>query len=184
MHSAFMERKYYSSYYDNQNGLSILVNKNLKSSHKIVINFQNSKFKSLYDINDLLVLNRGINQNNETIIDAILDYNIDLVITFSDDDNKVNLKSFKSISNYSETIMDQETPTVTKKNCKFKIQNSTEENKFTQMDIASFDIDNPNTFASILKLSIGDNNIANERILIIFSRYIKYCIKGITSIFH
>ena len=66
--------------------------------------------------------------------------------------------------------MDQEM-TITKKKIKFKLQNDDEEHEFTQMDINSFDIQNPNTFASVINSSVVDNSIPNERILIIDSRY-------------
>ena len=115
-----------------------------------------------------MTINRDKNQDSKTLVDTIVDNNIDLVILLPDS-NKFNLKSFKMISNYSETLMDQET-VITKKKCKFRVQDSNEDYQFTQMEINSVDLENANTFASVLKSSVGDNTVANERILIVLSR--------------
>lgn len=146
IHSSFMEHRYYTNFKESQNGLAIM---------------------SLYDINDLLTINRDKNQDNKTLVQTIIDNNIDLVISLPES-NKLNLKSFKMISNYSETLISEET-LLTKKKSKFRIHGSNEDYEFTNMEINSFDLENANTFASVLKSSVGDNTVANERILIVLS---------------
>jgi hypothetical protein len=123
---------------------------------------------SLYDIKDFLTINRDKSQDNNTLVQIIVDNNIDLVISLPES-NKLNLKSFKMISNYSETLISEETLLIKKKS-KFRIQGSNEDYEFTNMEINSFDLENANTFASVLKSSVGDNTVANERILIVLSK--------------
>jgi hypothetical protein len=110
-------------------------------------------------------LNRDKHSDDEFLVELITKNNIDVVILLHDD-KKINLKSFKIVSSYSETILQKET-IIIKKKIKFNTKESSgDDHEFTQIEISSFDIQNPKVFASVLHASVGDNSIPNERILI------------------